>query len=111
MDKELQEKIEQLQNIEKNLQYILIQKQSMQSQLSEIDTAMEELKGIATRRSYKIIGAVMVESTKESLIKELKSKKELLEVKAKSFEKQEAKLKESAKSIQEEVIEKVNKNE
>ncbi len=103
MNKETKEKVEQLQAIEQNLQNTLLQKQYTQSQFLEIDSALEALK-INSKNVYKIVGAVMIESTKENLIKDLKSKKELIEVKIKSIEKQEKKLKEDLKSIQQEVI-------
>ncbi len=110
MDKQIQQKVEQLQIIEQNLQHILLQKQNMQVRLSEVDSAINALNN-SKKQSFKIIGDVMIESSSEDLLKDLNSKKEVLEVKVKSYDKQEEKLKTSAKSIQEEVIKTMKKNE
>ena len=110
MDKQIQQKVEQLQIIEQNLQHILLQKQNMQVRLSEVDSAINALNN-SKKQSFNIIGDVMIESSSEDLLKDLNSKKEVLEVKVKSYDKQEEKLKTSAKSIQEEVIKTMKKNE
>src|SRR3989338_4754752 len=98
MNKEIQEKIEQLQVLEHNVQHISTQKQSMQAQLIEIGSALKALDK-NKKQAFKIIGAVMIESTKEELVKDLSEKKEFIEVKLKNYEKQEEKLRESAKKI------------
>lgn len=110
MDKDIREKIGQLQALEQNLQHILAQKQSIQSQLIDIDSALEALKESNKNQTFKIVGAVMIESPKENLLKDLNSKKEIIEVKIKSTEKQEKKIKENLKSIQEDVLKNI-KNE
>ena len=97
-----QEKIQQLQNIEQNMQHLLKQRQQFQMQLMEVESAVEELK--KTEKAYRIIGNIMVLSEKSSLEKELTEKKERLELRVKSVEKQENALKEQAKTVREEVM-------
>lgn len=104
--KETQEKIMQLQQLEQNLQRFLMQKQHFQTQLLEVDNALEELSK-AKGDTYKIIGTIMVSAEKEGLKKELAEKKEILELKLKSFEKQEDITKEKATKLQAEVMEKL----
>jgi|SRR3989338_7267689 len=102
-NKETENKIAQLQMLEQNIQNLLMQKQTFQTQIIEIDTALEELnksKGSA----YKIIGAIMVSTDKDSLKKDLDSKKEIVTLKIKSLEKQENQLREKAAKLQEEVL-------
>lgn len=106
--KEVQNKIAQLQMLEQNIQNFSMQRQTLQTQVIEIDNALEELeksKGTA----YKIIGSVMVASEKESLKKELISKKEIIAIKNKSILKQEEQLREKANKLQEEVLKEIKK--
>ena len=99
---ENQEKIQQLQLIEQNLQGFLSQKQQFQAQLFELENALKELS--ATKQAYKIVGGIMVASDKDELKKDLTQKKEIIELRITSIEKQEKQFQEKAKSIQHEVI-------
>ncbi len=100
---ESEAKIEQLQALEQNIQNFLIQKQNFQSQLIEITNAYEELEK-TKGKAYKIIGAVMIDTDKEELKKELNNKKETLNIRIRAVEKQENQLKEKASKLQEEVL-------
>ena len=104
--KETQEKIMQLQQLEQNLQRFLLQKQHFQTQMLEIENALEELSK-SKGEAYKIIGTIMVSSDKDGLKKELAEKKEILELKLKNLEKQEDITKEKATKLQAEVMEKL----
>lgn len=105
VDKETEEKIQQLQIIEQNLQNFLLQKQQYQAQLTEIDSALSELKGEKT--AYRIIGNIMVESKRENIEKDLKEKKKAFELRIKTLEKHEERIKEKAKILQTEVLGKI----
>jgi len=107
MTDETQEKIGKLQLMEQSLQSFLMQKQQFQSQLIEIDSALKELE--TAKESYKIVGNVMISADKEDLIKELKEKKERLELRIKTLEKQENSIKERASSMQSEVMKNLEK--
>ncbi len=109
MNKEIEEKVGELSQIEQNLQGFLQQRQKFQSELLEIESALKELKG--TDESYKIIGNVMVKIEQDELIKELKSKQEILNIRVKSIEKQEDKIKENQKSLQKEVLAQIENEE
>lgn len=102
MEKETEEKIGRMQLMEQNIQNFLMQKQQFQSQMIEITSALEELE--STETAYKIIGNVMLLSKKEDLKKDLEQKKEMMEIRIKSIEKQEADIKEKAKKLQQEVL-------
>ena len=78
-----------------------MQKQKLKQQYDEIENAINELEKIeSSKRIYKLVGNVMVEKDKESLINELKEKKEVLEIRLQSLEKQEQKLKEKLEKLQ-----------
>ncbi len=100
--KEIEEKIQQMQLIEQNRQSFLMQKQSFQIQLAETESAIKELEN--AEEAYRIIGNVMIKSKKADLEKELASKKEVLDLRIKTLEKQETKLREQAAKLQKEVL-------
>ena len=107
ISKETQEKITELQLLEQNMQSFLIQRQNFQAQLTEIESALNEIK--KSKDAYRIIGNIMVNAEKKDLEKDLKQKKEMFELRIKSIEKQEEKLKEKASKIQEEVMKQMSK--
>lgn len=110
MNRSTQEKIEQLQILEQNMQNLLVQKQTIQSQLTEIESASQEINK-KPAKVFKIIGQLMVDSNIQELEKDLNSKKEISELKIKTIEKQESKIKEKIKETQEEVLKEINKND
>lgn len=106
MDKETQSKIQQLQLLEQNMQSILMQKQQLQAQEIEIDNALTELRE-AKGETFKIIGPIMVASSKDSLKASLEEKKQVILIKLKNLEKQESQLKDKASKLQADVMEKI----
>jgi len=100
---ETEEKIGRMQLLEQNIQNFLMQKQQFQTQLVEVNSALEELEKAEV--SYRIIGNIMVLSKKDELKKDLDSKKEMVELRINAIEKQEEELKEKAKKLQGEVLE------
>lgn len=101
------DKISQLQMMEHSLQQFLLQKQTFQSQLLEIESALSELP--STDAAYRIIGNIMVKTDKEELKKQLDEKKHLVDLRIKSLEKQESKLKGEAVRIQSDVLDGMKK--
>ena len=102
MNKEIQEKINQLSLIDQSMQQYAMQKQQFAAQLNEIDSAEKELEN--SNSQFKIIGNIMVSMDKEKLKKDLTEKKEILSLRVESFEKQEDKLREKAQALQNEVL-------
>ncbi|HLC46344.1 MAG TPA: prefoldin subunit [Candidatus Nanoarchaeia archaeon] len=100
--KEAQDKISQLQMIEQNVHGFLVQKQGLQTQILEIDNALTELG--KTDEAYRIVGSIMVRSKPEELKEDLESKKKMADMRLKSIEKQEEKMKEKAQSLQKDVL-------
>lgn len=99
---ELHEKIQKLQSIEETLHNYLAQKQQVQSQVMELESALEALGGAKT--SYRIIGNIMVERPAEELRTETQEQLERVKVRFESLEKQEQRLKAQAEKIQQEVM-------
>lgn len=94
--------IGQLQLLQQNMQNILLQKQQLQNQLAEIDSAMENVEG--AEKAYKIVGHIMIASPREKLSQELEEKKEILSLRLKNYMAQEEKLKKSMEELQKEVV-------
>ncbi len=105
VSKDTEKKIEQLQLYEQNLQNLLTQRQQFQIQLIEVESALKELE--TTDIAYKLVGNIMVSSKKGDLKKELSSKKETMDLRVKTLEKQESQIKEKATKLREEVMEKM----
>ena len=108
VSKETEQKIGQLQMFEQSLQNFLGQKQQFQAQLVEIESALSELEN--TDKAYKIVGNIMVESNKDELKADLQSKREVLELRIKTMEKQESQVREKTSRLQSEILKKI-KNE
>jgi prefoldin beta subunit len=101
------QKIQELSRLQQSLANIASQKQQYDAQLSEYDSALKLLD--STNNAYKIIGGIMVKSSNEALKEDLNKKKEIAELRIKSFEKQEIKLREKAESLQKEIMSEMKK--
>ena len=99
---ESKKKINQLQLLEQSMQNLLMQKQQFQLQQVEIESALKELEKV--NEAYKIVGNIMVLSEKDDLKTDLTSKKEIIELRIKTMEKQENQLREKATKLQDEVM-------
>ena len=109
VSKETEQKIGQLQMFEQSLQNFLGQKQQFQVQLVEVESALNELEN--TEKAYKIVGNIMVESDKNELKADLNSRKEMLELRIKTMEKQEFQVREKASKLQSEILKKIKKED
>ena len=96
-------KVNQLQLLQQNMQTIVAQKQQIEEQLSELNSATTELK--TTEKAYKIVGKIMIAASPEDMSKELQEKKEFAEVRLKNFTKQEEQMKQDMEKMQKEVME------
>ena len=109
VSKETEQKIGQLQMFEQSLQSFLGQKQQFQMQLVEVESALNELDN--TEKAYKIVGNIMVEADKNELKADLQSKKEVLELRIKTMDKQESQVREKASKLQSEILNKIKKED
>jgi prefoldin beta subunit len=101
-----EEQLKELQLLEQNRQQYAVQRQQFQTQLVEVEGALEELG--KTSKSYKIIGNIMVETPKDDLKKELLGKKEIIDLRIMTLEKQEEKLRSRAKDLRKDVEGKID---
>ena len=108
MKQETKEKISQLQNLEQNINSIIAQKQQFQQQNLEIENALSQIE--KTDKAFRIIGNIMVASTKKQIKSELNEKKEIVELRLKTLDKQEDKLREQASQLQQDVLKEMKKS-
>ena len=98
---EAQQVLIELQTFQQQMQTVLIQKESLSIQSMEIDKALEELEKTKHNDVFKAIGPILIKSTKKDLTKELNEKKETIDLRLKSLQKQENRVKEKLKESQE----------
>ncbi len=101
IDKETQKTIQELQILEHNLNNLLMQKQAFQLELNETLNALEEIKN-TDEAIYKMVGSIMVKGDKKKIHEELSEKKDVLQMRMSSIEKQEKLFESKAKELQEE---------
>ena len=102
VSKDTEKKISQLQLMEQSMQSLSMQKQQFQLQQVEVESAMKELENVD--EAYKIVGNIMVLSKKMDIREELNSKKEIIELRIKSLEKQENHMRDKASKLQSEIL-------
>jgi len=97
----LKEQISRLQQLQQNLQAIMMQKQQIELEIVETERALEELNKITTSDSiYKAAGPLLIKSEKDTIEKELNEKKELANTRVMVLGKQESRVKENLKEVE-----------
>lgn len=107
LDKETQQKIQEVQIYEQGFQQLLMQKKSFKFELNEVVYAVQELEK-SDGDVFKIVGGqVVIKSEKDKLISELNHKKDLIELRLKNIEKQEEEYSKNIEKIRGEIMEKL----
>jgi prefoldin beta subunit len=81
-------KIQELTFIEQNLQNLLFEKQALNLELSEVESALTQLNN-SKDEVFKLLGNLLVRHDKSKMLEELNEKKKILELRLSSLEKQE----------------------
>jgi len=101
-------KIQEMNILEQNLQNILYQKQAFELELDETNSSLNELEK-SDDEVFKIIGQLMIKTEKSRIKSELLEKQKILDMRIKSFEKQETYLREKLDKIREELSDSLKK--
>jgi prefoldin beta subunit len=97
----LREQLARYEQLQQNLQTILLQKQQVDLEATEVEKALEELKKVSdTDAVYKSAGNLLVRAKKDDLIKELDERKELSGTRSAVLAKQEQRVRESVKELE-----------
>jgi prefoldin beta subunit len=97
----VQERLLRMQQLQRNLQTILAQKQQVELESTETEQALTEL-GTLTEDAviYKSIGSLLVKSERSKVETELKERKELLTTRTQVLGKQEERLRNQLNELQ-----------
>lgn len=106
MTPDLQKKLMEYENVEKQLQVLVLQKHQLQLQANEIKLATEEVKK-TEGDVYKSVGSIMVKSNKDDAGKDLKERAEVISMRLSTLAKQEEKLRAHLAAIQKKLQEQV----
>ncbi|HJU34874.1 MAG TPA: prefoldin subunit beta [Nitrososphaera sp.] len=102
----VREQVSRLQQLQQNLQAIMMQKQQLEVETAETDRALQELKKANPDDTiYKSAGSVLIKAKKEDVFKELEEKKELSNTRAMVLGKQETRVKENLKEVENKINE------
>jgi prefoldin beta subunit len=102
----IREQVSRLQQLQQNLQAIMMQKQQLEVEMAETDRALQELKKASAEDAiYKNAGSVLIKAKKEDVLKELEEKKELSNTRVMVLGKQETRVKENLKEVENKINE------
>jgi prefoldin beta subunit len=105
---QLQEQLVRMQQLQQTLQSVSGQKQQLELELNETDKALTELeKSTDETPVYKSVGSILVKSNRQTLLTELKERKELLATRVTVLGKQEDRTRERLKEVQEKLQERL----
>lgn len=105
---QIQEQLVRLQQLQQTLQSVVTQKQQLELELNDTDKALSELeKSTDETPVYKSVGNILVKSNRQTLITELKERKELLTTRVTVLGKQEDRTRERLKEVQEKLQERL----
>ncbi len=97
----LQEEIMiQYQQLQQQLQTIMMQKEQYRIQLAEFEKAADDLKNTKSDEIFKVSGTILIKSSKKDVQKDLEEQKETLDVRMKTFDKQENLLRDKLMEVQ-----------
>lgn len=95
--------VRQLQLVQQNLQTIISQKQQIEDQLMELNSALAELQ--KTEKAYRILSGIMLAASARELQEELTEKKERASLRLKNFSRQEGNLRQTMEGLQKKMVE------
>ena len=98
---QVQERLLRHQQLQQSLQSILVQKQQVELEQTEVEQALAELQKVGDDAVvYKATGSLMVKAEKPRLITELTERKELLAARVSILAKQEERVRSQFKEVQ-----------
>ncbi len=103
ISKTKEKNIQELQILEQNLQNTFLQKQAFQIEFRETQAALKELEKSGDE-VFKIIGQLLIKTNKKDVKEELMGKEKMMDLRIKSFERQEHTLSEKIEELQKEFL-------
>jgi len=101
---EVQEKVEELQDLQETAQQVMAQKQEAETELNEAEAALDALEDTEGDSTvYQQVGQVLVESDQSAAIEDLEETQSSLEVRVETLGKQEERVQDQFESLQQEL--------
>ncbi len=92
---QVQNLVAQLQQLQQQLQAVIAQRTQVEALLRETERALQELEKVGDDTPvYKAVGSILVKEDKEKVVKDLTEKKETYEIRIKTLQRQEERLRE-----------------
>lgn len=107
LDEDTQKKIQELQMMEQQFQQFLMQKNAFSMELNETDYIIKEVEKTKGEISRIIGNQVVIKTTREEILEDMKNKKRLIETRMKSLNEQEKDFSKGIEEIREEVMKKI----
>lgn len=100
----MNKKLEEFEVLRQTYLALIYQKQKIEEELLEVENAIKELENMKDdERVFIMIGNVLIRKDKKSVIEELKEKRDILNIRIKSLDKQEVQLRERLTNLQNEI--------
>lgn len=103
MNKEQQQMVMEYQELQSKLHGVMMERQQLMMQNGEIDRALKALNDV-TGKTYEMIGTILIERDTENIKSDLLERKQMLDLRNDSLEKNERMLKSRLDSL----VEKLN---
>jgi len=107
LDEETQRKIQEFQMLEQTFQQLLMQKNAFSMEANETDLIIKEVEKTKDEISRIIGNQVIIKTTKEEILKDMKRKKELIDTRMKTIIEQEKKFSERIEKMRDEIMKKI----
>ena len=107
LDEETQRQIQELQMMEQAFQQLLMQKNAFSMEANETNLVIREVEKVEGEISRIVGGQVVIKTTKEAVLEDMKKKKELIETRMKAINKQEGEFSTKMELIREEIMKKI----
>lgn len=107
LDQETQVKIQELQMMEQSFQQLLMQKNAFSMEANETDLIIKEVEKTSGEVSRIIGNQVVIKSTKEEILEDMRKKKELINTRMKTIDEQEKEFSKRIEETREEIMKKI----
>ena len=107
LSEDIKRKIQELQMMEQSFQQLMMQKNTFSMEINETEHILAEVEKTSGEVSRIIGNQVVIKSTKEDILEDMKKKKELLETRMKTIDEQEKEFTEKMESVREEVMKEI----
>jgi prefoldin beta subunit len=101
----IREQVSRLQQIQQNLQAIMMKKQQIEQETTETDRVIEEINKVDDDNEvYKSYNTLLIKSKREDILKDLNEKKDTLKIRMEVVEKQEKRVSDNLKEVENKII-------